>query len=90
MGGVERFRHLGQQRQRLGWGHAPFAVEPCAERLAIQKLHGQEDRGIGRGGAGGMTRQVKHAANVGMGDLARELDFLLESRQHAAVGGDDR
>src|SRR6202035_1820821 len=94
VGGVEPGGDLAEDRQGLFRRQRTAAAEALAQRLAGQELHGEEDdRGVGalarRARAAGwlVAREIEDAADVGGGDLPRELDLTLEGLDGGGVAG---
>jgi len=88
VGGVERLRRLGENRESFFRRQAAFTMEPGAQGLAREEFHGQKDGGVRVRSVRGVARQVEDTTDVGMGDFAGKLDLPLEAGDHAAVGGD--
>ncbi len=64
---------------------APLAPQPGGERLALEQLHGEEDhRPAGREV---VEADVEDAADVGVGDPARQVDLTLEALDRAGLAG---
>ena len=61
-------------------GQAADAAEEGAEIFAIHELHGNVMQAFG-------DADVVDAADVGVGDLARDADFVVEAGEGAIVGG---
>ena len=61
-------------------GQASDAAEEGAEIFAIDELHGDVMQAFG-------DADVVDAADVGVGDLARDADFVVEAGEGAIVGG---
>ena len=61
-------------------GQASDAAEQRAEIFAIHELHGNVMQSFG-------DADVVDAADVGVGDLARDADFVVEAGEGAIVGG---
>lgn len=81
VGGVEGPGDLPGHGQRLLRGHRAGAPEPLRQGLALQQLHGEEDEAA-------MEGDVEDAADVRVGDLARELDLAPEPLDRELVAGD--
>ena len=85
MRGRERRDHLTHDRQALGGGEGALAPNATRERLAFEKLHREiDDRGAVRAR---VIADVVDPADVGVSDLARQVDLALEALDGDLVGG---
>ena len=82
VGGGEAGAELAGGLHRLVDGEASDAAQERAEVLAIHELHGDVVEAFG-------DTDVVDAADVGVCDLARDADFVVEAREGTIVGGGD-
>ena len=80
VGGGQAGAELARGLDRLVHGQASDAAQQRAEILAIHELHGDVVQAFG-------DADVVDAADVGVRDLARDADFVVEAREGAIVGG---
>ena len=75
---VQPLRHLGDDANRLRLGNGAVALDPLAERLAVNELH-DEVRGVSR------LAVVDGADDVGVVEPAGGAELLLEALQQDGI-----
>src|SRR5688572_29104232 len=84
--GLQSLRHMYDERQEVVTGDASASAQPCCERLAAQKLHRYKgDLEVACGDA--MVKQIEQSTDVGMRDLACEVNLLLEPVDGTSFAG---